>query len=139
MGIDIDVGSTIVALVAIIFSLLALYRTNKVASYADLDILYLEFLKLGMDNPRFTDTSLTKDYINRFSGDELLSYQIYAFISWNICETIYDRCCGKKALWQTWEPIIVTENQLHRRWFDNPDNFHKFKEEFRQYIKENYP
>ena len=134
-----DLGAIIGAAVAIIVSFYVLYRTTRISSYADLDLLYLEFLQVGIEHPRFTDPSLTKDYQNGFQGDEFRAYDVYAFMSWNICETIYDRCKGVKQLWHTWEPVIVAENRLHRRWFDNPDNFHKFKEEFREYIEASYP
>lgn len=133
--------SSIAAGIAVLVSILTWRRTSRIASYADIDSLYLELLKLGFAYPRFTEPNLTKDYKNRFKGDELLSYQIYAFISWNICETIYDRC-GKgkdKDLWCTWEPVIVAENKVHRKWFDDPENFHKFKGEFKQYMNANYP
>lgn len=129
--------SCIVATAAIIVAVHSWQTTRHTASYADLDTLYLELLKVGLTYPRFTDPTLTKDYKNRFKGDELLSYKIYAFMSWNVCETIYDRCEKDKHLWCTWEPVIVAENNLHRRWFDDPENFHKFKKQFRQYIHAN--
>ena len=35
---------------------------------------------------------------------------------------------------KTWSVVIDTENTLHRKWFDNPENTNKFKESFRLHI-----
>ena len=131
--------SCIVATAAIIVSVHTWRTTRKIASYADLDCLYMELLKVGLEYPKFTDPLLTRDYKNKFKGDELRSYETYAFMSWNICETIYARCKGHEQLWCTWQPVMVAENKLHRRWFDEDENFHKFKERFRQYVQVSYP
>ncbi len=90
-----------------------------------------------MQYPKFLDPKNTSNYKNVFKGDDLLRYDTYAYVSWNICETIYDRKDDK--LFETWEPVIVAENKLHRKWFDNPENHHKFKDRFREYIQNNYP
>lgn len=71
-------------------------------------------------------------YINSFSENEKIKYEIYAFISWNFCETIFDK--GDVELMKTWSVVIDTENSLHRKWFDNPENTNKFKESFRLHI-----
>jgi hypothetical protein len=39
---------------------------------------------------------------------------------------------------KTWSVVIDAENELHRKWFDNPENSKKFKESFRYFISENY-
>ena len=121
---------------AIIVSFYTFYRSKREKSYADIDCLYLELLKLAMQYPKFLDTKNTSNYKNAFKGDDLLRYETYAYISWNICETIYDR--KDEKLFETWKPVILAENKLHRKWFDNPENYHKFKDKFRQYIHDNY-
>jgi len=123
--------------IAIIVSFYTFYKLKRERSYADIDCLYLELLKLGIQYPKFVDAKNTSNYKNAFKGEELPRYEIYAYISWNICETIYDR--KDEILFETWKPVIVAENKLHRRWFDNPENHYKFKDRFRQYIQNNYP
>ncbi len=140
IGWDLTSGIAVAAaIVAIIISVYTWFRTQKIASYADIDLLYQQFLTLGTEHPRFRDPSFTSDYNNKFQEDELVAFSTFAFISWNICETIYDRCRAVKELWHTWEPIIVAENKLHRRWFDTLENFHKFKKEFREFVQASYP
>jgi hypothetical protein len=124
--------------VALIVSLYTYFRSKRERTYADLDSLYLEFLKLGMEYPKFRNPKYTIDYKNEFQDEnELYKYETYAYIAWNICETICDR--KDEALFKTWKPVIVAENKLHRKWFDNPENYHKFKERFRVYVQNNFP
>ena len=138
MEVSLDVGASVLAVTAIIFSVYTWRRSSGLAAYSNIDSLYQELLKLGMEYPRFTESNLTKDYENQFSVDELLRYNIYAFISWNICETIHDQCGKSQEILNTWRPVVVAENKLHRKWFDNPVNFHKFKEKFRTYITDSF-
>lgn len=124
--------------IAIIISFYSFYKSKREKSYADLDNLYLELLKLGIQYPKFVNLKYTFNYKNAFKDDdELHRYETYAFISWNICETIYDR--KDEVLFETWKPVIVAENKLHRKWFDNPENYHKFKDRFREHIQNNFP
>ncbi len=91
---------------ALILSLYTYYYSKREKIYADLDDLYLELLKLGVQYPKFRNPKYTKNYKESFKNeDELIRYETYAFISWNICETIYDR--KDEALFETWKPVIV--------------------------------
>jgi hypothetical protein len=100
----------------------------------------MQILKLGMDNPRFRNPKYTHGYKEKFRDeDELFRYESYAYIVWNICETVYDRGQKDENLAKTWLPIVGAENKLHREWFDNAENNHKFKDEFIAYIKETFP
>ena len=123
-----------VSLCAILVTAYNYHHAKKVQTYANLDNLLLELLKLGLIHPKFRDPKYTHHYDTKFKDEELIQYEIYAYIAWNICETIYDR--KLKDEFETWKPIIVAENKLHRKWFDNPKNFHMFKQEFRDYISE---
>ena len=137
-AIAISTAALIVSLIGGAFSIYSYFRNKAIEAYTNLDALYLEVLKFGIANPRFADASLTRDYHSKFSGDERQKYELYAFIAWNVCETIYDRRRNKAVL-KSWCPIIKTENNLHRAWFDDPKNHSKFKPEFRRYILENFP
>jgi len=115
------------------FSIYNFYRSRTVAMYQDLDRLYLELLKLGIANPGFVNPSLTRDYKKNFEGDKRLQYELYAFMVWNVCETIHDRR-DIKGFFRTWECIIKVENDLHRDWFDSEENRCRFKDEFNAYV-----
>lgn len=125
--------SALLAAIAILLYIILWYKEKAKTSYDTFDATYLNILKIGMENPSFRNPSLTHDYINNFSGDDKIKYELYAFISWNFCETIFDQ--GDKELMKTWFVVIETENSLHRRWFDNPDNIGKFKDKFRLYVQ----
>ena len=124
--------------VAIIFSVYTFLSSRRDSQYQDLDGLYLEALKLGMDNPRFINPGYTKKYKEIFHDDELQKYQVFAYIIWNICETIADRRKDKN-LYDTWRPVILAENKLHRAWLDDPENNHRFKKSFFKFVQKELP
>jgi hypothetical protein len=124
--------------VAFIFSLFAFFKTRRVTLYQDLDRLYLEVLKLAIEHPRFVNPNFTLNYQRSFKGEELLKYEAYAFIVWNVCETIADRR-KDKTLFRSWEPVLKAESERHRAWFDSGENRSKFKMEFRELIQKHYP
>jgi hypothetical protein len=134
IGIDKILAITLSG-IAIILSVYNFNRAKAVTLYQDLDRLYLELLKLGIINPNFVNPGLTQDYPNKFTSDQRLQYELYAFMSWNICETIYDRKPNKK-FFKTWECIIKVENKLHRKWFDMDENHCRFKKEFIEYVRQ---
>lgn len=128
--------ATILAAIAILLYIIIWYKDKSSSSYDVFDSTYLDILKTGMENPSFRNSDLTNSYLSSFSGDEKIKYEIFAFISWNFCETIFDK--GDKELMKTWSVVIDAENELHRKWFDNPENSKKYKESFRNFISENY-
>ena len=123
--------------IALFISAYTYYKSRREGSYADLDSLYLELLKLGIEYPQFVNGKNTNNYKESFKGGDFFRYETYAFISWNICETIYDR--QDDVLYETWRPVIVAENKLHRSWFNQPENHHKFKDSFRDFIQKEFP
>ena len=129
--------ATILAGIAILLYIIMWYKDKSNNSSDIFDATYLDILKTGMENPSFRNSILTNDYINSFSENEKIKYEIYAFISWNFCETIFDK--GDVELMKTWSVVIDTENTLHRKWFNNPENKNKFKESFRLHIQNILP
>ena len=129
--------ATILAGIAILLYIILWYKDKSNNSYDIFDATYLDILKIGMENPSFRNPILTNDYLNSFSENEKIKYEIYAFITWNFCETIFDK--GDDELMKTWSVVIDIENSLHRKWFDNPENTKKFKESFRLSIQNNLP
>lgn len=100
----------------------------ETSNYTELDSMYFELLKLALEKPYLTHPAALKD------AKQLQEYDIYANMVWNFIETITDRCNDNKKLEATWYPVVDALNRLHRNWFDDPKNKHKFKDAFREYI-----
>lgn len=128
----------VLSVFAIGLSIYNFNRSRTVTLYQDLDRLYLELLKIAMANPSFANPELTRDYHKNFTGDQKRQYELYAFMVWNVCETIYDRK-SIKNFFRTWECVIKVENDLHRNWFDTEENHCRFKDDFVAYIKQLRP
>ena len=109
--------------------------TLRDAYYAELDRVYFELLKIGLERPELLSFPASPDPAK---ADQ---YGAYAFMVWNFVETIFDRCQGwsKRRLRETWYPIIAAENALHRAWFDLPENRRRFKQRFVRFIEAQYP
>lgn len=106
---------------------------RSIHMYNDLDRLYLELLKVGLAYPQFINPEATRTFMQSFQDDELLKYETYAFMTWNLCETIYDQR-ENEALYRTWLPIVKVENRRHRAWFEIEENRLGFKREFQQFV-----
>jgi len=122
------------------FSLYNFFSSRTILMYQDLDRLYLEVIKLAITNPEFVDPNLTRDYMKGFEKDDRLrlKYELYAFLVWNVCETIYDRK-SNGDFFKTWECIIKVENDLHRNWLDYEKNHCRFKKDFIAFIRKEHP
>ena len=78
-----DSLSTILAAAAIFLYIIFWYKDKTSNDYDVFDNLYLDLLKTGMEHPKFRDISKTVNYKSEFSDEELIQYEIYAFITWN--------------------------------------------------------
>jgi hypothetical protein len=103
--------------------------------YAELDRVYFELLKIGLERPYLLASPPPAD------AAKAKEYDAYAFMVWNFVETVVDRCerTSNRLLRETWYPVVATENAIHRAWFDLPENRSKFKERFRRFIETHYP
>jgi hypothetical protein len=121
--------------VTLFYSAWSFRTTLREGYYAELDRVYFELLKIGLERP-YLRASLPPADPARAS-----EYEAYAFMVWNFLETVVDRCDGTSnpSLRETWYPIVSTESALHRAWFDAPENRRKFKVRFRRFIEERYP
>lgn len=152
--------TAIIAGLAFGFSIYNFAKTRAATFYSDIDARYLELLKLGIANPDFVNPVLTNNYTTHFSGDRLRAYEQYAFAAWNIVETVFDRSGklwivekirgekhwlsnnivekvfngSRKDLRETWHPVMIEENRLHRMWLNDEKNRHKFKKKFWTFI-----
>lgn len=121
--------ASIMAIAALIYSMTSFKKSLQTSHYTELDSMYFDLLKAALKKPHLVDPNATR------SNAQMIEYDIYAFMVWNYLEAIYDRCENNKNLCNTWYPVIVAENLKHREWFDNPNNWHKFKDEFRKFIQ----
>ena len=103
--------------------------------YAELDRLYFELLKLGLERPYLRSSAPPTE------PTKASEYEAYAFMMWNFLETVVDRCdnSSSPSLRETWYPIVATESARHRAWFDLPENRRKFKDRFCRFIDTRYP
>ena len=119
----------------LLYSAYSFATTLREGYYAELDRLYFELLKIGLERP-YLRTSVPPAEPGKAS-----EYEAYAFMVWNFLETVVDRSEGRSnhGLRQTWYPIVASEGALHRAWFEIPENQRKFKESFCRFIRERYP
>lgn len=132
-----EIFGAILASIAVILTIYVFKRTLDFQSYREIDSNYMEVLRIGIDHPYLRDKSITKECKNYEDSkdptekEEALRYDQYAFLVWNIIESIFDR----NKVDKTWYPAIKTERELHLTWFEK--NWKgKFKEEFHKFIKE---
>ncbi len=124
------VGSTSTLLSAIaIYLYIVLWKKDKTdGSYDVFDATYKDILAIAIDNPELRNNELTNKYNEVFSGNDLIKYETYAFMSLNFCETLFDK--GNEELMKTWEVVLNIEYNLHKKWLNDPKNRAKFKKEF---------
>ena len=124
--------AAIIAYSALRYSVTTFTKTLNVSNYTELDRVYFDLLQMAVENPRLIDPDAAR------SGDHERAYDTYAFMVWNVMESIYDRCHGDDELCETWYPVIDTEFQRHHKWFNDPRNHPKFKEPFRRFVDQRY-
>jgi hypothetical protein len=134
-GVIAEALGSIGIVFTLFYSVWSFTTTLRDAYYAELDRVYFELLKIGLEQPELLSFPASPNPAK--AG----AYGAYAFMVWNFVETIYDRCQGwsKRRLRETWYPIIAAENALHRVWFDAPENRRRFKQRFVQFIEAHYP
>jgi hypothetical protein len=132
-GFIVDSLSAILAAIAILLYIIFWYKEKTSTNYDIFDSLYLDLLKTGLEFPSFRNKNETIIYQEKFQGNELIQYDIYAYISWNFIETILDK--GDDNLMVTWLPAIKLEASLHEKWFFQPENQLKFKPLFVEQVK----
>ena len=132
LSVIIDGLSALLAAIAILLYLLLYFRDKTSGNYDVFDGTYLEILKIGMEHPMFRNREFKRSYDSDRS-ETRFKYEVYAFICWNFCETIFDK--GDKKLYKTWQVVIDEEARLHSEWLFKEENRVKFKEEFISYIR----
>ena len=134
-GVIAEALGSIGIVFTLFYSVWSFKTTLRDAYYAEIDRVYFELLKIGLERPELLTYPSSPD------PAKASQYGAYAFMVWNFVETIFDRCQGwsKRRLRETWYPIIAAENALHRAWFELPDNRRRFKQRFVRFIEKQYP
>lgn len=155
--------STIKLLAGIVGAVAAVYTwilTRNAALYATFDTLYQDVLDKGLAKPHLRNPDNTSNYKAMFRGNDLVEYQTYAYMVFNVCETIADgldfyekRPMGflKGLEWLirhafpvtadpewlrvTWRPVLAAEKQLHGQWLEDQKPGVRFKKEFLDLMK----
>lgn len=131
-----SIVSVAIAMVSLGISLYIYKLSKNNTTYLDIDNQYTELLKLSLNEPDFRNYSKTSKFYKLDDDDEYKKkYTIYAFMCWNLVETMYDQQKDKKGrfkLSETWIPVMFEENRLHYSWFKH--NIRLFKKEFQQFV-----
>jgi hypothetical protein len=134
--------------------------TRNVAFYASFDGLFQSVLQASLTNGAFRNPARTANYGASFDADQKAAYEAYAYMVFNVCETIADgldlyRTSGRsfldlleilfgwflpvsdhrKWLRRTWQPVLIAEKKLHGAWLDNQQSGVAFKPQFLELMK----
>ncbi len=123
--------SALLSAVAILLYLILYHRDKTSNNYDVFDNTYLEILKIGIEHPIMRNQNYTQEY-DSDTSETRYRYEVYAFICWNFCETIFDK--SDANLFKTWKVVIEEEARLHEKWILQKENRNKFKEQFIEYI-----
>lgn len=149
------VGGWIVPVLLAAVAIFTWVLTRNAAIYANFDTMYQKMLDIGLEHPELRNPEKTANYKQHFKDDALVRYETYAYMVFNICETIADsldlypgrsnrvldklecRFCrflpfvaDRQWLKKTWQPVLGFENNLHRDWLKDQKGGQGFKQEF---------
>ncbi len=120
--------------ITVTVTLLTYKKTASFQAYTNVDQLYNDALETGIDHPEFRNPEYTGNYLQLTDKNERLKYESYAYLIWNLIETVYD----DNQNIDTWKPMIETEVKIHKKWYLQEENQKKFKQLFRDEFKRDY-
>lgn len=127
---------TALSAIALAVSIYTFFTQRREGSYADVDKEYFNILQLAITYPSLRDRKRTSTYDLLPADDSYrIQYESYAFICWNVVETIFDRQADPNSpfgISPTWLPVVIEENRLHYRWFSR--NLNLFKARFQEFV-----
>ena len=132
-GVIATAFGSLAIVLSLFYSAYSFSTTLREGYYAELDRIYFELLKIGLERTYLRAPTPPTD------PARASEYDAYAFMVWNFLETVVDRCDRVSILRETWYPVVATECALHRAWFDAPENRLKFKDRFCRFIDTRYP
>ena len=103
-----DSAAALGIVLTLFYSIWSFRTTLRDSYYAELDRVYFDLLKIGLEHPDLLDFPASPD------PSKAREYDAYAFMVWNFLETVYDRCQGwsKRRLRETWYPVIASNLDL---------------------------
>jgi hypothetical protein len=132
-----DTAEVVVQVIAVILLYRTLYHSQttfvdslRETRYDAIDKLYFDLLNIRRDNIDFGTPDKITDP-NRYEP-----YSVYAYMVWNLIESILDKCTRDPDLMETWDVVIEQEARRHGSWFANPVNQPNFKYKFRKEIED---
>lgn len=120
--------ASILAIVALIYSMTTFRKSLQASHYTELDRMYFDLLRLGVEKPHLRNLQAER------TADQQAEYESYAWMIYNFLETVNDRCAGNAGLCETWHAAVDAEDRLYGRWLDAPENHHKFKANFHAFV-----
>ena len=124
--------AAIVAFSALRYSITTFTKSLNLSNYTELDRMYFDLLKTAIEKPHLIDPEATR------SKEQQMEYDAYAFMVWNVLESVYDRCHANAELRETWYPVVDMEERRHGKWFYESGNQNKFKTRFRDFIVDRF-
>jgi hypothetical protein len=119
----------LLALAAIIISIVTFRRQIETEHYKLIDQMYFNIKAIALQEPAFNDPNAA-----RASPALAAKYEVYAFMVWNFLETVYDSCEDDRSLRETWQPVLAYEAMLHRDWLNRPENRGRYKKQFLEFM-----
>jgi hypothetical protein len=130
---------------ALIWSVMTYVRSASMSHYGELDRMYADLLRLGIEKPH-----LRRGHDVKRDSDQEDEYFTYAYMVWKFIEAVHDRAFADKtgyAAWwtwwtrdqdqvlrATWGAVIEVEHEKFGPWLT--ENFGMFKEPFPRFIFE---
>jgi|GEM_PF-601397 len=125
-----------ISLAAITVSIRTARLQEDTHSYSDIDNIYAQILDNAIKYPDLRNMGRITAYRQLPEQDEFrLRYETYAFMCWNLVETIFDRTQDTSAPFGisiTWMPVVLEESRLHYEWFCH--NLRLFKKPFQDFV-----
>ena len=152
--------AAVVAAIGLVWGIPAYVLTRNLGIYSSLDSMYQSLLATALEHGALRNPERTASYRTSFAGDQLAIYETYAYMVFNLCETVADNldfyrkrgwslldfmeftfswCFPAigRARWlrKTWHPVLVAEKQLHGAWLANQEPGIRFKQRFLDLMK----
>ncbi|HYS20412.1 MAG TPA: hypothetical protein VEO73_04930, partial [Gemmatimonadales bacterium] len=83
-----EVAGGIGIVFTLFYSVWSFRTTLRDSYYAELDRVYFDLLRIGMEHPDLLDFPTAPE------PSKAREYDAYAFMVWNFVETVFDRCQG---------------------------------------------
>lgn len=139
MGEWIAVGGVIISMLALAWQAYSLRASFDEADYTELDRLYLEVLRMRVERPdlapAFDDRANAPGRGSEHDPAlDAVARDNYAFIVWNLIETIIDRCEKPGRNFSAWGPIVEYESGCYSHWLQG-ENLKRFRPGFPQRVQ----